>query len=1081
MRFKDFQSQPITTQASTATRRILLHTTAPRNGIRGDLRGFVVDNLDVISAFVLLVLLTFLLVGRLLIGRGTILYADFVPTLDVRQFLRVDYPLWSNRNNFVATNVMRLPYLLIFYLPFYLLDVSAEIFFKFMIISTFLISGTSMYVTARHLVRRYTTDRRILFTCCFFPSVLYSFNPWAIDRVYHSFLLVSYSFLPLVFLLSIRILEQKKLDVKGVLALVLVSTVASADPHGAVFLVLLVLSLYVFYMVTDSSARASKTKNLLLFLSAYGLVSAFWILPMADYAFLSGGLPQPGYIISMEELQLFSRNSAIPNVLRLTAYWLPPASSIPTTFPLSAIWIVSSVMVIVLGYVALAFYGKAKPVVFLVLFSVPVVLLSSGTALFPQAYEWLVFQAPLISSLGWLFRDPNKWSIFLPLVYSTLLAYFMLGIAGRAGSNLRLQKPLALFVLALVASSTLIYVTPGVTNSFEGPFRPVVVPSEISNVDEMMQRDPTHYNVLWVPPYQEDGATWVFQNYSGAFELDSSAKPTFDSLSPNFIQYYEYLNQTLLENRTNNISAYLNPLDIRYIVFHNDSSSQEYSRRLYQSLLDQGDLQVVMRQGIITLFENRFWNDSTVQPYGNLVAIEGGFDKLVSLNELNLSGTATVFLDQNYPVSLEGANTFLLDGSLGNDTLALTLNDTMLLSPFDFTVHDSPNDTWSRSDIPALLKTDTLSNLGIQIWDYDYGKGIALTSANGSTLDMPSTTGSGNSDFFARILESPAGGSMKFYVDGSPMETVSSQSSSSGFVWRSIGEAQLGPGGHDISMQSEGGFNAVNLIAIVPAGGMQEMTQWASSFLSQKGVLYEFDAASGMVMRNASVSTESGGAASGGEFVKLNSASVLSRTFDTFAGDYTVAVRGSGSMTLTLDNKTYPISLSGFGWAYVGPLALAEGPHEIEVTVQTGGLDAQLDAIWLMNRDALGNTTGSPELSGKSTDYGVTAVSEVDPTEYVVQLHGNGQVVLSLSDAYDLGWIASDDGSLVQPLELFGVANGFLVHGTGSYTVTLEFRPQEFFYVGVFVSLATIIGLLTIVIAPWNRSRTRRLVGLGSH
>ncbi len=1032
-----------------------------------------------VVAFVLLVLLTFLLVGRLLIGKGTILYGDFVPTLDIRQFLRADYPLWSNRNNFVATNVMRLPYLLIFYLPFYLLDVSAEIFFKFMIISIFLIAGTSMYITARHLLRRYTEDRRVLFTCSFFPSVLYTFNPWAMDRVYHSFLLVSYSLLPLVFLLSIRTLEQRRLDVKGVLALVLASTVASADPHGAVFLVLLVLSLYVFYMVTDSSARASKTKNLLLFLSAYGLVGAFWILPMADYAFLSGGLPQPGYIISLGQLQLFSRNSAIPEVLRLTSYWLPPASSLPTTFPLEAVWILSSVIVIVLGYVALAFYGRARPVAFLALFSIPVVLLSTGTALFPQAYEWLVFQAPLISSFGWLFRDPNKWSIFLPLVYSTLLAYFMLGMTGHVKSRFRLQKPLALFVLALVASSTLIYVTPGVTNSFEGPFRPVVVPSEISNVNEMMQKDTTQYNVLWVPPYQEDGATWVYQNYSGAFELDSSAKPTFDSLSPNFIQYYEFLNQTLLENRTNDISAYLNPLDIRYVIFHNDSSSQGYSRELYRSLLDQPDLQVVQREGIITLFENKLWNNATVQPYGNLVAIEGGFDRLISLNELNLTGTAAAFLDQNYPVNLEGANAFLLDGSLGNDTLALALNDTTLLSPYDFTVHDSPNDTWSRIDIPTLLKTDTLSDLGVQIWDYDYGKGVALTSADGSTLDMPFTTSSNGSEFFARILESPAGGTVRFSVDGASISTISSQSNSSAFVWRAIGEAQLGPGSHEISMQNEGGFNAVNLIAIVPAGWMQKMTQWASVFLSQKGVLYEFDAASDMEMRSASVSTEYGGAASNGEFVELNSASVLSRSFDTFSGDYTIAVRGSGNMVVTLDNKTYPASPSGFGWAYVGPVVLAEGPHKIEVTLQAGTNDAQLDSIWFMNQDASGNATGPPELSERNTSYGVTAVTEEGTTEYVVQLHGNGRLVLSLSDAYDLGWTASNGGSSVQPLELFGVADGFLVNGTGSYTVTLGYQPQGFFNLGVFVSLATIVALLTVIIAPWKRVRGRRRADLG--
>lgn len=83
-------------------------------------RAFLLENADVLLALVVIILVTFFLVGRFLLAEGTILFGDFVPTLELRQFLRANYPLWSNRNSFSYVGSMRLPYLLIFYFLFYI-------------------------------------------------------------------------------------------------------------------------------------------------------------------------------------------------------------------------------------------------------------------------------------------------------------------------------------------------------------------------------------------------------------------------------------------------------------------------------------------------------------------------------------------------------------------------------------------------------------------------------------------------------------------------------------------------------------------------------------------------------------------------------------------------------------------------------------------------------------------------------------------------------------------------------------------------------------------------------------------------
>ena len=83
-------------------------------------RNFLSKNIDNALALAVIIVIMFLIVARFQLAEGTILFGDFVPTLELRQYLRNSYPLWSNRNSFTYVGSMRLPYLLIFYFPFYI-------------------------------------------------------------------------------------------------------------------------------------------------------------------------------------------------------------------------------------------------------------------------------------------------------------------------------------------------------------------------------------------------------------------------------------------------------------------------------------------------------------------------------------------------------------------------------------------------------------------------------------------------------------------------------------------------------------------------------------------------------------------------------------------------------------------------------------------------------------------------------------------------------------------------------------------------------------------------------------------------
>jgi len=1043
---------------------------------------FLSENIDTILALAIVVVVMFLLVGRFLLAEGTILFGDFVPTLELRQFLRVNYPLWSNRNSFNYVGSMRLPYLLIFYFPFYIVNAPAEVFFKFMIVSVFVISGFSMYVTARHFLNKLHADRRTVFLCCTISSLFYAFNPLVMDRVYHIFLLVTYSFLPLILLISIQIFDKDNVDLKRVLALVLLCSIASTSPHSVFFILSLIASLYAYFLLLNRKQFVPKTKNLVLFTALYLLVNAFWIMPLADYSLSTGSL-YPDYVIHLDDVNMLSRNSNLFNVFRLVAYWWPKVSHSFEVFPLSTLWIFASLTVPAVCFLALIFYRKNRLVIYLSLLSVVLIFLAGGTSSpLPTFYEWLCFDAPVLTAFGWLFRDSNKWTLLLPLAYSILLVFAYVGVIRLISRFKRafFRKAAVLAFMFLFFSLVFVYITPSATNYFEGPFKPLKIPSEIYGVNSWLGNDSASYQVLWLPSYAEYGATWVYNGWSGAFELDSSAKPTFDRYSRYFRGYLNYLNTTLWEDRSNYAADYLDPLNVRYIIFHNDSVLVN-GTKLFQSLRHQNDLELVKENGTVYVFENKGWPESVFQPYGKVVAVGGGFDKFVSLNALealDFSDFSLVFLDQNIPGASVNPDMFVLTGDLLNDGLPFFLNESIVIAPFDFSRRHSPAECWSKASLSDLAGGPFhryLPQFNVTCWDFDYDKEAVFTWAPSAKLDIPFSLASAE-DFrlFLRVFENAAGGEVAVYLDGLLFGTVDTRSQTNDFVWRDVGVFNLTLGRHVLTLENIDGLNSVNLIAIMPEGKALEMGQILERALQSKDLLYVFEAESDMLRENASVFSGYGGEASNGNIVCLTSGSMVSRSVEiACGGNYNFTVRGLGNMLFRVDESYYEceVNLKDFGWASFGPVSLSSGRHEVEVSSLSGNGRAELDVLWLLKSNESYGSWSKP--TSDAVPARVLSVEEVDRTKFVAQIDVDEPFMLCFSDVYDPAWTASFNGRTVKSVRLFGVVNGFWIDAVGRVVVTVEFEPQRWFYIGSVVSSTSLLICVAGVFYAWWRRKRR--------
>ena len=101
----------------------------------------------------------------------------------------------------------------------------------------------------------------------------------------------------------------------------------------------------------------------------------------------------------------------------------------------------------------------------------------------------------------------------------------------------------------------------------------------------------------------------------------------------------------------------------------------------------------------------------------------------------------------------------------------------------------------------------------------------------------------------------------------------------------------------------------------------------------------------------------------------------------------------------------------------------------------------------------------------------ITGWSKIEPTRYKVEINAAQPFMLAAAFAYDPLWVAKVNGKEYQSIPLYSVLTGFWVEDTGDLEITLEYKPQKWFYSGVGLSGASLTGALAYLIWGWRRRR----------
>jgi hypothetical protein len=1067
---------------------------------------------------------------------GLIINGDF-PILDTGGYAQDKLFTWIQNGSYPGVETLpRIPLIALWYI-LNLGGVDEQVAGKVMIILGFSLASFTFYFAFLKMVkhRGYCSTIKLR-VASLVGCIIYAYNVWSFLRIGHWYLWIGYGLIPLFLISTVYAFKNPK-NWKYIILSTLLWSFASVTPHMIVFYGLIylgILSSFIINCYLQKQTIRRLAVPTISILALYALVNMYWIYPLVLST--SGSVLKlgPQYVLTYEIGEILSRSSNLLNVLRLTSDWTNLETVEPQqTSPLHSIWIISSYAVPILAFSALLF---RKTLNYAILFLVPVIvgiILSMGTQS-PSGYYFIIFSIPL----GWLFRDPDKWSFLVSLGYSFLAGIAIVGVLNfRLGRPRNIRKVLICCFFCLFVVAFTIYAIPIYQSTLldEGKFSPVPVPSEFEKLNQFLSR--VQADKVFFMPYPSTATSWSGNHSVESVYQATSTKPNImignpSSSSPNLRNYYSYLERQITENLTRNINNLIHPFGSPFIIYHNDTADTAYvSRhvRLLDAMTSLEGLDSTHAIGFYKIFDLGGMDNKSLPSQSrildkNIIAVQG-LDKISSLSSIpsfNTMNSSILFLDQlatEYNDELiKNADILLLEKSINELALSF-VNNNYIVAPYEDIVHYSPTKLWSRAGTMDPLHGEFhayINELGLQNWDFDYGKGIVMTQAVGTTLEVPfNVDKSGNYDIFIRYLKNQKGGEMSIRIDhGASSRIIGSDNNSSNFVWEKIfSNISLKEGHHTLSLQNIGGFNAVNIFAAIPSTETSTLFEKAYEMANTTRNLFVTEAESGLNVGNnenysrfayedgfdyqsfvksfqlSDKSTNRAIGASNGTTLVLHSGSEASTELDILkSSNYTIVLRANscnmctpvrlsvfdsfGNMISTKNHsvpaKSDSINRSegGLEWVYFTDVFLRPGQYTLQISSHSER-DLDLVVVYSTNpidfsNDSLETLDGIFKVSNLAAN--ITEVKRIAPTKYEITIsNATRPYVLSFAESFDPSWTAyirDDKGDVVraeQSKPLYTIINGFHIDDLGNYSITIENKYQQYLFTGGVISLVTVL------------------------
>jgi hypothetical protein len=615
------------------------------------------------------------------------------------------------------------------------------------------------------------------------------------------------------------------------------------------------------------------------------------------------------------------------------------------------------------------------------------------------------------------------------------------------------------------------------TGDFNGWHRGYELPGDYADLLAYLEKQDKNYKSIWGPPYIGLNSIWSPNGKIITLEEQISPTNTFSGAhGTEVINPYVYpliwgmrflYGSMVYEEQTNKLNEFLSPINVKYIVLHDDIPLlRDRVDKLSTALNKQEGLES-KDFGFITLYtiKDAAQQFSTKQ---STMLIQGGgllkFDSVFHTKSINSNNTGALFsdisLDQN-PKVWNSSDTLIPEKQLSYAEYMLDKSDAFVIPPSVYTNDFAPSEVWSSSpaNIPRFL--NELKRSGIELpYQFDYGKNIIFTSAKNSQLAIPlSVSDPGEYKVLLRYFANDKAGLLHLDLNGESRR-LETKSHLNRFVWTDLGTLELSGGTQTLSIENGNGFNAVNLIALIPAEKYEQYKGEFINSLGNKDIIHIFEAESDFNFNGTTPSVVHNIDYSNGKALQLRTQDITSTRFEILKdGNYNLAIYGNGTFTVNIDGVTRLTSNLVEGVAYNETVSLDSGNHYIEIAPSDGPNFSYLDSISIAS---IRTDDGQPSLVQQQHDGGseeaIIRYHKIDPTNYEVTVKAQSPFMLAFAEAYDERWTAELEETSTgikktyKPLPLYGAINGFMIDAVGDYKIHIKYTPQETFYIGASIS-----------------------------
>src|SRR5919106_6026001 len=933
--------------------------------------------------FFLFLAINFVMRGSL-VEPGLILANDFTRAEDFNSFVSSHlYPTWdehAQRSNLLGLTQVDL------YTPAIIvssvIDTPNTIIYLVYFVVLGSVSGVFSFKLAEYVMVRMNLKPRFEFAIV--SSLFFMFATFVVGTAFHPGITFSFYLSPLVFYLLIKGVEEDRISY-----LLLSSVIYALLAHGLHFVVfgLIIILSYIVYdllyrILVQRFRSFSSLKRAawytLIIIGPFIALNSYWLIPNLYFS----GLSLNPNLIAEESSNRLYRNSDIINIFSVRA------SILKSFYPYSESELtymnILSITLTVIAVSSLVLYKPNKLLIYLATFLALSAITSVVPHYLPDLYNWLIFEMPGSSFYSWVFRVP-RFSYFMIIPISVMLSlssFRIYQIFLNRQRTRRFSKAVGSVFLAVVLVFSLVPNYILLTGDFNGLHRSHELPRDYMDMLAFLEKqedsDVENYKSIWGPRYAGSNSSWS-NNPIGRLEEQISPINTFNGKQTlnNYIYPVIFgirypFDSIVYDGQTNNLNEFLSPLNIKYIVVHDDIRS-------LRNKIDKMSTALSNQKGLeSTQFGSGSTHIYTIKEPAeqfsikqNTILIQGGgllrFDSVFRAEDIivnssgnnngknnteatALSNSIGVFfsdmsLEQN-PEMWNLSDTLIPEKKLSYAEYMLDKNDVIVIPPSAYTNNFAPLELWSetlmnRPSAGLSSLSLELHRRGIELpYQFDYGKNIVFTSANNSKLAIPislSEAGGREYKVLLRYFANEKGGLLDFNLGGKSLE-LETKSHVNRFIWADLGTvgSSSEQGTQTLSIENRNGFNALNLIALVPNEKYEQYKAEFINSLHDKDIIHILEAESDFnFLDRAGLSrVVSDIDYSNGKGLELRSAGhIASAEFEILKdGKYDLAVHGNGTITAYIDGVTNRTINLVEGEPHIESIELNSGNHFIGIT-----------------------------------------------------------------------------------------------------------------------------------------------------